>query len=341
MSTEDQSRPFDDIRNLVAGMPSGDADAAIAARERQGQLIKPPGALGRLEDLAVWLAEWKGDVRPRITRPVVAIFAGAHGIAEKGVSAYPSSVNRQMVEAFASGGAAISQLCASQNLGLKVFDLALDMPTGDFTEGPALDEKACAATIAYGMEAVAGSSDLLCLGEMGIGNTTVAAALSAGLFGGTGAEWAGRGTGIDDAGLKRKADAIDQGLARHKDHLDDPLEVLARLGGREFAGLAGAIIAARYERVPVVLDGFPVTAAAAVLYKMDPDSVAHCVLGHVSDEPGHRKLVEAMGLEPILSLGMRLGEGTGAALAAGILRAALDVHNGMATFEEAGVSGPA
>jgi nicotinate-nucleotide--dimethylbenzimidazole phosphoribosyltransferase len=341
MNTEPQPRPFDDIRNLIAGMPSGDAGAAMAARDRQGQLIKPPGALARLEDLAVWLAEWKGDARPKITRPVVAIFAGAHGVAEQGVSAYPSSVNRQMVDAFASGGAAISQLCAGQNLGLKVFDLALDMPTGDFTAGPALDEKTCAATIAYGMEAVAGGSDLLCLGEMGIGNTTVAAALSAGLFGGTGADWAGRGTGVDDAGLERKTEIIDQGLARHKEHLDDPLEVLARLGGREFAGIVGAIIAARYERVPVVLDGFPVTAAAAVLYKINPSAIAHCVLGHVSTEPGHRKLVAEMGLEPILSLGMRLGEGTGAALAAGILRAALDVHNGMATFEESGVSGPA
>lgn len=341
MSSQTQSRPFDDIRNLVARMPSGDAEAASVARERQGQLIKPPGALARLEDLAVWLAEWKGDPRPKITRPVVAIFAGAHGVAEQGVSAYPSSVNRQMVEAFASGGAAISQLCASQNLGLKVFDLALDMPTGDFTQGPALDEKACAATIAYGMEAVAGGSDLLCLGEMGIGNTTVAAALSAGLFGGAGSDWAGRGTGVDDAGLKRKADVIDRGLALHKAHLNDPLEVLARLGGREFAGLAGAIIAARYECVPVVLDGFPVTAAAAVLYKLDPSAISHCVLGHVSAEPGHKQLAAEMGLEPILSLGMRLGEGTGAALAASVLRAALDVHNGMATFEEAGVSGPA
>jgi nicotinate-nucleotide--dimethylbenzimidazole phosphoribosyltransferase len=339
MTNTPDARPFDDIRNLVKGLPAGDAEAAKSARDRQGQLIKPPGALARLEELAIWLAEWKGDPRPKITRPVVAIFAGAHGVAEKGVSAFPSSVNRQMVEAFASGGAAISQICAGQNLGLKVFDLALDMPTGDFTEGPALDERDCAATIAYGMEAVAGGSDLLCLGEMGIGNTTVAAALSAGLFGGTGADWAGRGTGVDDDGLKRKSEVIDQGLALHKANLDDPLEVLARLGGREFAGIVGAILAARYERVPVILDGFPVTAAAAVLYRMEPAAIAHCVLGHVSAEPGHQKLAEALGLEPILSLGMRLGEGTGAALAAGILRAAADVHNGMATFEEAGVSG--
>ncbi|MEM8877478.1 MAG: nicotinate-nucleotide--dimethylbenzimidazole phosphoribosyltransferase [Pseudomonadota bacterium] len=341
MNDQSQQRPFDDIRNLVEALPAGDAKAAATARDRQSQLIKPPGALARLEDLAVWLAEWKGDPRPKITRPVVTIFAGAHGVAEQGVSAYPSAVNRQMVEAFASGGAAISQLCASQSLGLKVFDLALDMPTGDFTAGPALEEKDCAATIAYGMEAVAGGSDLLCLGEMGIGNTTVAAAIAAGLFGGTGSDWAGRGTGVDDAGLKRKCEVIDQGLALHQDRLDDPLEVLARLGGREFAGLAGAIIAARYERVPVVLDGFPVTAAAAVLFKMNPGAIDHCVLGHVSSERGHQKLADAMGLEPILSLGMRLGEGTGAALAAGVLRAAVDVHNGMATFEEAGISGPA
>lgn len=331
--------PFDDIRNLIPQLPGPDEEAAAQTRAREAQLVKPAGALGRMEDIAEWVSRWQGKAPPAITRPVVAIFAGSHGVAERGVSAFPSSVNRQMVETFAAGGAAINQLCTAHDLGLKVFDLALDMPSGDITQGAALEEKDCAATIAYGMEAVAGGSDLLCIGEMGIGNTTVAAALSAGLFGGTGADWAGAGTGVDDEGMARKRDAIDAALATHAGHLDDPLEALRRLGGREFAAMAGAILAARFQRVPVILDGFPVTAAAAVLHRLDPRTLDHCLLGHVSAETGHRKLAEALGLSPLLDLGMRLGEGSGAALAAGIVKAAVATHAGMATFDTAGVSG--
>ena len=330
--------PFDDIRALVAQLPGPDEEAAGAARQREAQLVKPAGSLGKLEEIAEWVARWQGKA-PAVTRPVVTIFAGSHGVAANGVSAYPPEVNRQMVETFAAGGAAINQICAASDLGLKVFDLALDMPSGDITREAALDEKDCAATIAYGMEAVAGGSDLLCIGEMGIGNTTVAAALCAGLFGGTGADWVGRGTGVDDGGMKRKADAVDAALATHAGHLDDPLEALRRLGGREFAAMIGAILAARYQRVPVILDGFPVTAAAAVLYKLEPSTLDHCLLGHLSSEAGHTRLAEKLGKAPLLSLGMRLGEGTGAALAAGIVKAAVATHTGMATFETAGVSG--
>ena len=330
--------PFDDIRALVAQLPGPDEEAAGAARQREAQLVKPAGSLGKLEEIAEWVARWQGKA-PAVTRPVVTIFAGSHGVAANGVSAYPPEVNRQMVETFAAGGAAINQICAASDLGLKVFDLALDMPSGDITREAALDEKDCAATIAYGMEAVAGGSDLLCIGEMGIGNTTVAAALCAGLFGGTGADWVGRGTGVDDGGMKRKADAVDAALATHAGHLDDPLEALRRLGGREFAAMIGAILAARYQRVPVILDGFPVTAAAAVLYKLEPSTLDHCLLGHLSSEAGHTRLAEKLGKAPLLSLGMRLGEGTGAALAAGIVKAAVAMHTGMATFETAGVSG--
>ena len=333
--------PFDDIRALVAQLPGPDQEAAMAAREREARLVKPEGSLGRLEDIAEWVACWQGKAEPAVTRPVVTIFAGSHGIAAHGVSAYPPEVNRQMVETFAAGGAAINQICAAGDLGLKVFDLALDMPSGDITKEPALEEKDCAATIAYGMEAVAGGSDLLCIGEMGIGNTTAAAALCAGLFGGAGADWVGRGTGVGDDGLKRKADAVDAALAVHAGHLDDPLEALRRLGGREFAAIIGAILAARYQRVPVILDGFPVTAAAAVLHRLNETALDHCLLGHLSAEAGHARLADKLGKAPLLSLGMRLGEGTGAALAAGIVKAAVANHTGMATFEAAGVSGKA
>lgn len=331
--------PFDDIRALVAAMPSEDADARAAARTRQDQLIKPAGALGRLEDIAGHVAAWQGRAEPRIARPLVAIFAGSHGVAARGVSAFPSSVNGAMLASFSAGHAAINQICKSFDLGLKVFDLAIGLPTADFTLGPAMEEAACAATIGFGMEAIANGTDLLCLGEMGIGNTTSAAAIYAALYGGRAADWAGRGTGIDDAGHARKVAVIEAGLARHAGHLDDPLEILRRLGGREIAAMAGAILAARIERVPVILDGFVSTAAAAILKAMAPDALDHCLAAHCSAESAHAEVLRRLGLRPILDLGMRLGEGSGAALAAGIVKAALACHSGMATFAQAGVPG--
>jgi nicotinate-nucleotide--dimethylbenzimidazole phosphoribosyltransferase len=191
--------------------------------------------------------------------------------------------------------------------------------------------------MAYGMEAIE-ACDLLCIGEMGIGNTTIAAAIAHGLYGGAAEDWVGPGTGVDAAGLARKADAVRRAVALHRDHLGDPLEVLRRLGGRELAAMAGAILAARLNRVPVLLDGYVATAAAAVLHAMDPAALDHCLAGHRSAEPAHRRLLERIGKEPVLDLGMRLGEGSGAALAAAMVKAAIALHTGMATFESAGVS---
>jgi len=333
--------PFDDIRALFDEMPGRDEAAVLAIRARDAQLTKPAGSLGRLEDLAEWLGGWQGRARPAVTRPLVAIFAGNHGVAAQGVSAYPSSVTQQMVENFAAGGAAINQICIVYDLGLKVFDLALDIPTGDITVEPALDEAGCAATMAFGMEATAGGIDLLAIGEMGIGNTTIAGAVAAGLFGGTGSDWVGPGTGVDAEGVARKAAVIDTALELHSAHLRDPLEVLRRLGGRELAAMAGAILAARMSRIPVIIDGYVATAAAAVLYKINPSSLDHCQFGHVSAEPPHARLLAAMGKTALLDLGMRLGEGTGAAMAAGLVKAAAEIHTGMATFAQAGVSGKA
>jgi nicotinate-nucleotide--dimethylbenzimidazole phosphoribosyltransferase len=328
--------PFDDIRALVASIPGPDEAAREAVRVREATLIKPAGSLGRLEAIVAHVAAWQGRARPRIERPQVVIFAASHGVAAKGVSAYPAGVNRAMLASFSAGHAAINQICKGFDLGLKVFDLAIDLPTADITEAPALEEAACAATIAFGMEAISGT-DLLCLGEMGIGNTTIAAAIYAALFGGDAAHWVGRGTGVDDQGHARKVAAVRAALARHHEHLADPLEVLRRLGGREIAAMAGAILAARIERVPVILDGYVVTAAAAILYAMDSRALDHCLAGHVSAEGAHRAVLGRLGLEPILDLGMRLGEGSGAALAAGIVRAAINCHGGMASFAEAGV----
>jgi nicotinate-nucleotide--dimethylbenzimidazole phosphoribosyltransferase len=329
--------PFDDIRNLVKDIPGPDVDAVAACRAREGQLTKPPGALGRLENLTEWLCAWQGRHPPKAERVVVAVFAGNHGVVAQGVAAYPQEVTMQMVANFQGDGAAVNQICKGFDLGLKVFELALERPTRDITQDAALDEAECAATMAYGMEATEGC-DILCVGEMGIGNTTIAAAICHGLFGGDAQDWVGPGTGVDAEGLKRKADAVRRAVALHKAHLGDPLEVLRRLGGRELAAMAGAVLAARLQRIPVILDGYVATAAAAVLHALRPDALDHCVAGHLSAEPAHRRLLEKLGLKPILALDMRLGEGSGAALAAGIVKAAANLHNGMATFASAGVS---
>ena len=331
-------RPFDDIRSLLKAMPAADAAAVDAVRARDAQLTKPAGSLGRLENIVEWLAAWQGAARPHVDSPLVAVFAGNHGVVAQGVSPFPQSVTQAMVANFASGGAAINQICRTFDLGLKVFELALEQPTGDITQGPALDEKGCAATMAFGMEALASGADLLCLGEMGIGNTTVAAAIYHALYGGRPEDWVGRGTGVDDKGLQRKARAVADAVALHREHLGDPLEVLRRLGGREIAAIAGAILAARIQRVPVLLDGFVVCAGAAILQALDPSALDHCMAAHVSAESAHARVLERLGKKPILDLGMRLGEGSGAAMAAGIVRAALACHLGMATFAEAGVA---
>lgn len=329
--------PFDDIRALFTTMPDASKTCVADVRARDVELVKPRGALGRLEEIVEHLAAWQGRSRPVIERPLVAVFAGNHGVVAQGVSAYPQAVTRAMLETFAAGGAAINQICASYGLGLKVFELALDIPTGDITQGAAFEEAGCAATFAFGMEAIAGGTDLLCLGEMGIGNTTVAAAIYHALYWGAAADWVGRGTGVDDAGLARKIDAVERAIALHRAHLGDPLEVLRRLGGREIAAMAGAIMAARMERIPVILDGYVGTAAAAVLHAMDPRSTAHCLAGHLSAEGAHAEVLKRLGLKPILDLGLRLGEGSGAALAAGIVKAAVACHSDMATFSQAQV----
>lgn len=329
--------PFDDFRLLLQTMPGPDEAAVAAVRKRDAVLTKPPGALGRLEEIAEWLAAWTGRA-PAVTRPLVAVFAGNHGVTKRGVSPYPAEVTQQMVANFAAGGAAINQICIAHDLGLKVFDLALEVPTGDIACEAAMDERGCAATMAYGMEAIQGGVDLLCIGEMGIGNTTVAAAIFHALFGGKVEDWVGPGTGAHGDGLKRKIEAVRAAVAFHKSHLRDPFEVLRRLGGREIAAMAGAILAARMQRIPVIVDGFVASSAAAILHAANPAALDHCLFGHVSAEPAHRRALDAMGKTPLLDLGMRLGEGTGAALAAGIVKAAALCHSGMATFGEAGVS---
>jgi nicotinate-nucleotide--dimethylbenzimidazole phosphoribosyltransferase len=340
MTAQSPPASLDEIRALLRELPGPDLAAGAAAAERQAQLTKPAGSLGRLEELAAWLATWQGRHPPQVERPYTAVFAGNHGIAARGVSAYPAAVTRQMVQNFIDGGAAVNQLCQLADADLRVYELALDEPTRDFTEGPAMAEVECARALAYGMMAVEDGIDVLALGEMGIGNTTSAAAICCGLFGGEAAQWVGRGTGIDDQGLARKTAAVDRAVAAHRPAMSDPFEVLRCLGGLEIAAIAGAVMAARLARTPVVLDGYACTAAAAVLHAADPHALDHCVVAHRSAEPGHARLLERLGKAPLIDLGLRLGEASGAMLAVLLLKAACACHCGMATFEEAGVSGP-
>lgn len=324
------------IAGLADTLPKADAEAAEAARARQNSLTKPPGSLGRLEELAEFMAAWRGVARPEIARAQALVFAGNHGICAQGVNPYPQEVTAQMVGNFQAGGAAINQLCRANGAELSVIALELDRPTADFTAGPAMSEAETLAAMQAGADAVDETADVLILGEMGIGNSTIAAAMTSALFGGAVADWVGAGTGSDSAGIQRKIAAIEAGLARHQGL--PAMSVLAALGGREQAAICGAVLAARAARIPVILDGFICTAAASALFAADARLLDHCLVGHCSAEPGHRKLLAALDKRAVLEFDMRLGEGSGAALALGILRSALAVHNGMATFGEAGVS---
>ena len=329
---------FADLRAVCLDLPSGHPAASKAVAMREDTLTKPPQSLGRLEELTAFLAHWQGHAPPRLERTEVLVFAGNHGVTAQGVSAYPAAVTVQMVANFSAGGAAINQLARAAGASLRVIPLALETPTADFTVAPGLSEAEFLAAVSTGHDAVSPAADLVCLGEMGIGNTTAAAALAAALFGGGGARWAGRGTGVDDEGLARKRDVIDRALARHAALLHDPLRIAAAFGGRELAAILGATLSARRHSIPVLLDGFVCTAAVAPLWKLRADTLAHAVAGHVSAEAGHRMLLDELALKPLVDLDMRLGEGSGAAVAVLILRAALACHTGMATFAEAGVS---
>ena len=329
---------LDEIRKLLNSLPPPDDTAAVAAAAKEKALTKPEGSLGLLEGLTEWFVSWQGRYPPRLERPRVAVFAGNHGIARHGISAYPPEVTAQMVANFQAGGAAVNQLCKLYDAELRVYEMALDHPTADFTESAALSEEECARAMTYGMMVVEDGIDAVCLGEMGIGNTASAAALCCALFGGEARSWTGPGTGVADSVLTQKIEVVAAGLDYHREHLDDPFEVIRRLGGHELAAIVGAVIAARIGRVPVILDGYAATAAAAVLHKFDSSALDHCIVGHLSAEPAHGRLLECLGKSPLLDLGMRLGEASGAVMALSVLRGAIACHTGMASFAEAQVS---
>jgi len=326
------------FRALLSEAPGPDTAAGAGAAERNGQLTKPPGALGRLEDLAIWYASWRGNPKPLIENPQVIVFAGNHGVAARGVSAFPPAVTGQMVLNFQHGGAAINQLARAAGARMDVHALELDRPTADFTREAAMSDADLLTALRTGWAAVDPDADLLVVGEMGIGNTTSAAALCHAIFGGAAGDWTGRGTGVDDTGLALKTEVVREGVALHGQDGADGVALLGRLGGREIAAMAGAIAAARVLRIPVILDGFICCAAAACLGATVPSALDHTLAGHESAEAAHGALLARLGKAPLLALGLRLGEGSGAALAISVLKGAIACHSGMATFAEAGVS---
>jgi nicotinate-nucleotide--dimethylbenzimidazole phosphoribosyltransferase len=337
LNSDSETHWWEGFAQSLEALPEPNEAAGEAARARQDTLTKPQGALGRLEDLACWLAAWQGREKPRLEHVETLVFAGNHGVTAQGVSPYPPSVTAQMVDNFQSGGAAICQLCDAYGAELRVIALDLDTPTADMTREPAMSEKECAEAMAKGAAAIPGDADLLLLGEMGIGNTTAAAALCCALLGDSPSFWTGPGTGLDAQGVSRKADVVARALALHVKRCAHPFEALRRLGGRELAAIVGALLEARAQRIPVLLDGYVCCAAALVLEKAKAGALDHCLAGHMSAEPAHPRLLESLGKEPVVDLGMRLGEGTGAAIAFAILRGAVAAHNGMATFATAGV----
>lgn len=332
---------FDDEQSFARALddlPSPDAASVRLARERQADLTKPAGSLGRLEEIAAFMAGWQGSSHPSLDRVEAVVFAGNHGVTAQGVSAFPPQVTAQMVANFRTGGAAINQLARACGASLSVVELNLDRPTGDISREPAMTPSECLAALNSGAAMVSAETNLLLVGEMGIGNTTPAAALCLKSFGGTAREWCGRGSGVDDDGVGRKIAAVEAAIALHGPLCATPFETLRRLGGREIAAMAGAILAARLLRVPVMLDGFICCASIAPLVAAQPRFTEHCLAGHCSAEQAHERLLAAFGLTPLLRLDMRLGEGSGAAVAVHLVRAALAAHNGMATFAQAAVA---
>jgi len=345
-------------------IPALSEPAMAASQAHLDALTKPPGSLGRLEELLVTVAGITGDARPPLRRPAIVVAAADHGVTRRGVSAYPAAVTAQMVATFVAGGAAVNQLAAAVGAEVVVLDVGVAAPvpameepvrgarlvsrrirdgTADMTLGPAMRRDEAEAAIGVGRELieslVASGVDLVGVGEMGIGNTTAASALVAALTGRPAAEVTGRGTGVDDAGWRRKVRAVERAIEVNGPDPDDPVGVLAALGGLEIAALVGAILAATHARVPVVLDGFITGAAALVAARLAPGSPTRWIPAHRSTEPGHGVVLDELGLRPLLDLELRLGEGTGAALAIGLLAAAVRVRDGMATFASAGVAG--
>jgi nicotinate-nucleotide--dimethylbenzimidazole phosphoribosyltransferase len=348
---------MDRITHCIEMIKPLDAAAMTAARVRQDMLTKPRGSLGRLEELSVRLAGIQGKSLPEVKRKAVIIMAGDHGVIAEGVSAYPPEVTAQMVYNFLNGGAGINVLARQAGARVIIVDMgvAAELPphpglisrkiapgTSNMCRGPAMTPAQALAAVATGIEVITAEVDagldIIGTGDMGIGNTTASSAICAVITGKPVAGVAGRGTGLDDTQLKHKIEVIERALAANRPDPARPLEVLAKVGGFEIAGLAGVMLAGAANRIPVVIDGFISGAAALIAATLAPGLRDYLIAAHVSVEPGHRVLLQHLGLAPLLDLGLRLGEGTGAVLGISLAEAAARILSEMATFDEAGVS---
>lgn len=348
------------VQQLIDAVESLDETAIAAARARQGMLTKPAGSLGKLEALSIQVAGIKGQAIPELTHKAIVVMAGDHGVVGEGVSAYPSAVTAQMVLNFLDGGAAINVLARHIGARVLVVDMGVATPfesntqlidkkialgTGNIAREAAMSraqaEQAVLSGAAVVEAEIANGLDILATGDMGIGNTTPSAAIAAALTGQSPEIIVGRGTGVDDAGLRRKVTAVSHALVINQPNLQDGLDILMKVGGFEIGGLVGAILAAAANRIPVVVDGFISTAAAMIAVALCPLVRDYLIAGHRSKERGHQTMLAWLGLEPLLDLGLRLGEGTGATLAMSLVEAGCRTLAEMATFDEAGVSGKA
>ncbi|MGB0906719.1 MAG: nicotinate-nucleotide--dimethylbenzimidazole phosphoribosyltransferase [Maricaulaceae bacterium] len=317
-SAPNTAKPFDDIRALVESMPHHDDKAPAAVQQAFDSYSPALSAFGNLGPALRWLAGWQAKMPPSIDRPLVAVFAGTHGVASEYTSGDPVDIAKKRVRGLTERKAAVRGIAGSYGAAFKVYEMGVEYPSANLTKEASLSERDCAAAIAFGMEVVAEGADIIVLGNAGFGSATAAAAIARGLYGGAAEYWAGG----RDASASARIEAVKKGAELQKDHLFDPLDVLRCFGGRDIAGLMGAIIAARHQSIPVILDGYVVCAAAAVLHRLDPNAISHCYAGHISSEPAHGALLDRMGLTPLMGFEIGIGDGTGGALAMGTLKAA-------------------
>ena len=309
--------PFEDVRDLIRAQPP-----VTLPSDSPEDAPKSVRTLGRLAEVGEWVAACQRKDSGTADRPTVAIFAGAHGLQNEGVSVSVSNATEQRVKALQAGETPTNGLAARVNATVRVFELAIEKPTNNIAESPAMTEKECAATIAFGMEALTSEPDCLALGVLGVGGGTAAAAVAAGLYGGDSRYWVRAGAGVPEEVNARRTDIVSRAISHNRGHLDDPLEVLRRLGGREIAACVGAIIAARHQGVPVIIDGFATAVAAGVVHALHPAGIDHIIAGQVTDRPAHKALLDRLDKTPLVDFGLQQGEGLGSTLAIGILQAA-------------------
>lgn len=311
-------QPFDDIRKLITELPTGDLAAEQRVTQKISASLSGLRPLGRLDKAVAWLARWQGTDEPSLSKPLVSVFVGAHQVTEFILGADPVEGAQARIASLSSGAASVRGIAGAESAFFKLFEMGITAPAADMRTEPSLSERDCAGAIAYGMEVVAEDCDIIVIGNAGFGTATAAAGISRGLFGGAASYWAG-GQGTQVA---RHIEAVEMAAATHKDILGDPLEILRCFGGRDIAGMVGAILAARHQKIPVLLDGYAVCAAAAILHALNPAALDHCIAAHITVEPAHGALLDRIGKTPLLDFGLGIGDGSGAALVLGVIRSA-------------------